>query len=394
MRAFIAIAALVAVCSAEIYFEESFGEGWEDRWVQSEKSSDLGKFVSSAGKYYNDEAADAGIQTSQDAKFYGLSAKFDKFSNEGKTLVIQYRVKHEQNIDCGGGYVKVFPSTVEGKEMHGESPYNIMFGPDICGPGTRKVHVIFSYKGENYLIENAPTCKTDEDSHLYTLIVKPDNSFEVKIDGDSVKTGTLEDDFKILKPKEINDPEVSKPKDWVDETMIDDPEDKKPDDWVEETHIIDPEAEKPEDWDDEMDGEWEAPQIDNPDYKGEWKAKRIDNPDYKGPWVHPQIPNPEYEPNDKLYAYDDFGAIGFDLWQVKSGTIFDDVLITDDVELADERVKAFKELAKGELAMKTAEQEKKAAEEAAKAKEEEEAEEDEEEAEDEEEEGTEKKDEL
>ena len=50
----------------------------------------------------------AGIQTSEDAKFYGISAKLDDaFSNEGKTLVIQYQVKHEQNIDCGGGYLKV-----------------------------------------------------------------------------------------------------------------------------------------------------------------------------------------------------------------------------------------------------------------------------------------------
>lgn len=70
-----------------------------------------------------------GIQTSQDARFYALSARFDeKFSNEGKDLVIQFTVKHEQNIDCGGGYVKVFPSTVDQKDMHGESPYNIMFG--------------------------------------------------------------------------------------------------------------------------------------------------------------------------------------------------------------------------------------------------------------------------
>jgi calreticulin len=35
-----------------------------------------------------------------------------------------------------------------------------------------------------------------------------------------------------------------------------------------------------------------------------------------------------------LYLYKDFGAIGFDLWQVKSGTIFDNVLITDSVEEA------------------------------------------------------------
>ena len=54
-----------------------------------------------------------GIQTSIDARFYALSAKFpESFSNEGKTLVVQFTVKHEQTIDCGGGYVKV--SDVEG----------------------------------------------------------------------------------------------------------------------------------------------------------------------------------------------------------------------------------------------------------------------------------------
>lgn len=48
-----------------------------------------------------------GLKTTQDAKFYATSAMFDKFSNEDKTLVIQFTVKHEQKIDCGGGYVKV-----------------------------------------------------------------------------------------------------------------------------------------------------------------------------------------------------------------------------------------------------------------------------------------------
>lgn len=29
------------------------------------------------------------------------------------------------------------------------------------------------------------------------------------------------------------------------------------------------------------------------------------------------------------YKFDDFGFIGFDLWQVKGNTIFDNVIITD-----------------------------------------------------------------
>jgi calreticulin len=63
--------------------------------------------------------------------------------------------------------------------MHGESPYYIMFGPDICGPGTRKVHVIFTVDGKNHLIKKNIPAKFDESTHLYTLIVKPDNTYEV-----------------------------------------------------------------------------------------------------------------------------------------------------------------------------------------------------------------------
>jgi calreticulin len=48
---------------------------------------------------------------------------------------------------------------------------------------------------------------------------------------------------------------------------MNDPDDKKPDDWDKPEHIPDPDAKKPDDWDDEMDGDWEPPQIDNPEYK-------------------------------------------------------------------------------------------------------------------------------
>ena len=32
-------------------------------------------------------------------------------------------------------------------------------GPDICGPSTKKVHVIFNYKGKNHLINKDIRCK-------------------------------------------------------------------------------------------------------------------------------------------------------------------------------------------------------------------------------------------
>ncbi|EGD73071.1 calreticulin [Salpingoeca rosetta] len=395
-------ALLVATASAEVFFQESFGDGWEDRWVVSKHSDDYGKWDVTAGKYYNDAEEDKGLHTTQNAKFYAISGRFDDFSNKDKELYVQFVVKHEQNIDCGGGYVKLFPASLDQEDMHGESPYNVMFGPDICGQGTRKVHVILNYKGENVQTKKSIPCKFDEASHLYTLVLKPDNTYEVRIDGEKVEGGSIEEDFDMLPPKMIKDPSVSKPEDWVDEKEIPDPEDEKPEDWDQPEHIPDPDAEKPEDWDDEMDGEWEPPMIPNPEYKGEWKPRMIPNPEYKGEWEHPMIENPEYEPNDSLYAYDSFGVLGFDLWQVKAGTIFDDVLITDDSSAVDAAVEHFKQRAEGEAAMKKAEEEaeaaKKAAEEAAakaqEAEEEDDEDEDEEEDDEEEDEDEEAHDEL
>lgn len=331
----------LAVASPKVHLDERFadGEGWKERWVQSEHKSDLGKFKLTSGKFYGDEELDKGLQTSQDARFYALSTKFDKFSNKDKKVVIQFTVKHEQSIDCGGGYVKVFPSSLNQKDMHGESPYNIMFGPDICGPGTKKVHVIFSHGGKNHLIKKDIRCKDDVFTHLYTLILDAkDHSYEVLIDNESVEKGKLVDDWDFLPPKKIKDPEAKKPsqEEWDEREKIDDPNDTKPEDWDKPQHIPDPEAKKPEDWDDEMDGEWEPPMIDNPDFKGEWEPKKIDNPKYKGKWIHPEIDNPEFDASKEaeLGVYDDFGALGIDVWQVKSGTIFDNFLITDDVEHA------------------------------------------------------------
>merc|ERR1711881_528599 len=97
-----------------------------------------------------------------------------------------------------------------------------------------------------------------------------------------VDGGDLTEDFDFLKPKQIRDPALSKPEDWVDEAEIDDPEDTKPDGYDDiPKQIQDPDAKKPDDWDEESDGEWEAPMIDNPDFKGKWEAPLIDNPEFE-----------------------------------------------------------------------------------------------------------------
>merc|ERR1711904_336026 len=293
----------IAFATAEVYLEEDFSGDWESRWVQSKAKDDLGTMKVSAGKYFGDEEAAKGLQTSQDAKFYAISAKTKEFSNDGKPLVVQFTVKHEQDIDCGGGYLKL--GAYEPEKFEGSSEYNIMFGPDICGSSTKKTHVIFNYKGKNLDKKKEVRCESDTLSHLYTLIVKPDNTYEVQIDPNKVDSGSLSDGWAFLEPKQIRDPEEKKPADWVDEAEIDDPEDKKPEGHDDiPAKIADPKAKKPDDWDDESDGAWEAPQIDNPDFKGEWKAKRISNPAYKGVWAPKEIANPKYVDDNTIGQYD------------------------------------------------------------------------------------------
>jgi len=263
-----------------------------------------------------------------------------------------------------------------------------MFGPDICGYSTRKTHAILTYKGKNLLTKKNIRAETDKLSHRYTFIIHPDNTYEVQIDGSKAESGNLADDWDFLAPKKIKDPSAKKPADWVDEAQIPSPDEVKPAGWDDiPAKIPDPAASKPEDWDEEDDGKWEAPQIDNPAYKGPWKAKLIPNPAYKGPWVHPEIDNPEYADDPELYhVCKDCGAVGFELWQVKSGSIFDDIIVTDSIAEADAFTAATfgakKDAEKAafdalEAAKKAEEDAKKAATDAAKADDEDEDEDDE-----------------
>merc|ERR1712136_418674 len=225
------------------------------------------------------------------------------------------------------------------------TPYNIMFGPDKCG-NSKRTHLIFQYKGKNVLKKTDLPYKQDVDgtSHVYRLVVKPDNTVTVLVDESEIYSGSLKDDWELLAPKEIKDPEDKKPADWVNTAMMADPEDKKPDDW-----------------DDEEDGDWEAPMKDNPDFKGEWSVKQISNPDYKGIWEAKKIANPDFVDDDGVYKYEDFSFIGFDLWQVKGGTIFDNIIITDDVAEADAFVAKWKALSEVEKQKKKEADEEKAA---------------------------------
>jgi len=100
-----------------------------------------------------------------------------------------------------------------------------------------------------------------------------------------------------------------------------------------------------------------APQIPNPKHKGSWNPKRIPNPAYKGTWKPKQIPNPKYEVDEKLYLIrKPLQYVAIDIWQVKSGSIFDNIIIGDDLAevnaIVDATWKATKDAEKAALEAK------------------------------------------
>jgi len=110
--------ALAFVASATVYFEEDFSGNWQDRWTISEdkKVEERGLLETSSAKHHPD-SNDVGLKTTEDARFYQATAKFDEFTNKDKDLIFQFTVKHEQKIDCGGGYFKLLPPGFDAKKI-------------------------------------------------------------------------------------------------------------------------------------------------------------------------------------------------------------------------------------------------------------------------------------
>jgi calnexin len=386
------------------HFIEQFTDDWQNRWSRSESTKkrdteNIGEKKDGDGPavYYFDGEwsveeptklaaikGDKGLVLKSPSKPHALVSKFDTpFDNKDNTLVLQYEVKMQNPIECGGAYIKLLTQQ-EGKpfvasEFDDKTPYTIMFGPDKCG-STNKVHFIFRHKNpktgeyEEKHLKSPPVARITRRSTLYTLIVRPDNTFEILINNAKVSSGNLLEDFDppVNPPKEIDDPTDKKPDDWVDEPRIPDPNATKPDDWDEDAPyeipdpeakkpedwlddepltVPDPAAKKPEDWDDEEDGEWEPPQIPNekciehsgcgewkppmivnPNYKGKWYPPLIDNPAYKGVWKPRKIPNPDYFEDKHPANFEKMAAVGFELWTLQNDILFDNIYIGHSVE--------------------------------------------------------------
>jgi len=245
--------------ASDAIFYESFDESFEGSWIASEKDDYSGEWKHSKSEGHDDY----GLLVSQQARKYAIVKELEKpVELKDGTIVLQFEVRLQNGLECGGAYLKYLRPQEAGwtaKGFDNESPYSIMFGPDKCG-ATNKVHFILKHKnpksGEyvEHHLKFPPTVPSDKLTHVYTAILKPDNELIILVDGEEKKKANFlsSEDFEpaLIPAKTIPDPDDKKPEDWDERAQIPDPEATKPEDWDEDApmEILDEEAEKPEGW--------------------------------------------------------------------------------------------------------------------------------------------------
>ncbi|KAK2950409.1 putative Calnexin like protein [Blattamonas nauphoetae] len=334
---------LASLLQCEIFFKEDFSGDWQQRWIQSDvkQGNDRGEFAIEPPKKTPNKETNKGLKTKKDGAFYQISADIGKTLNfVNKTFIFSYTIKNEQELRCGGTYIKLLSEKAKQAEFGSDSPFKLMFGPDICGSEKDRMQFILRKHKKEYHSGTPPKCKNDHRTHLYTLIMRPDVTYEIHIDGKTEIKSKLYQDFPGIYPRPtIADPTVEKPADWSEQKMIPDPNVTKPADWDQPMTIPDTNAVKPKDWDEATNGPWIQPRKPNPKYKATWHPPLVENPNYQGKWKAPQVPNPAYEEKKNSLGLKGIRYVGIDVMQKESGTIFNNFFIGDNMTEYKEFVK-------------------------------------------------------
>lgn len=332
------------------------------------------------------------VRTNNAAAMIGHMLETPVNVSDTDTLVVQYEIKVDNSLTCGGAFIKLVSSLVNTDALKSYSPdkegVEIVFGPDYCVPETNgvqfainKVHKI-THRSELKYLQEAPLSKLTDtsQSHLYTLIIdESTQSLQILIDGKiAMAKEHIEDaaknvfeppispllivpDVSVTKPHDwddrirIPDPAVVKPDDWREQEplMIPDPNDAKPSEWDESIskYIFDPEAKQPSWWEEAEHGEWIPPLvknplcnaehgcgqwtsrlIKNPKYNGPWEPNQVMNPNYMGAWQPPEIENPlYYEERHPLRIENQINGIIFEFWSGSPNMMISNIYVGKNV---------------------------------------------------------------
>jgi calreticulin len=336
----------LSLSRSTVYFEENFdNDDWEQNWLYSRHrpirgDSIMGNFRLSSGAYYGNQRAQRGLQTMDQAAWYQITSRLKTpFNTSGRDFVLQYTIRFENGYDCSGGYLKLLNSSLAPLKFHSGSPFLLMFGAEVCKPNRRKVHFLIPHNGSEHDNRHYVESFTDELTHAYSLVIRANRSYEVRLDGVARASGELNTDFELGGAELIPDPSDAMPADWDSRKLVADPSDAQPETWDDRPVIPDASAQQPADWREHIQGKWSAPLIANPDYLGPWKPKLIANPAYRGEWTPRMVPNPVYVRDESFGVFEDIAFVGIEVFQSKPGAIYDNILLTDDVALAEGRLR-------------------------------------------------------
>ncbi|OHT12281.1 Calnexin 1 [Tritrichomonas foetus] len=364
-----------------ILYHENFSDpNALDYWIPTMHFRYTGKWKAEQTFPLQTRRGERAIVMKEKEKPHAISHKFrHPIVAPNETLVIQYEMRSQFLFTCTSAFMKIFTSPdFDPTDLSNSTDKFIEFGPERCGP-FNQTRLNFFTKDENgkqieHKLKHPYFIPVDEISHLYTLIIRPNNTFEYLIDNRSMRNGTFTDDFDIplVEGPTMDDPNDVKPSDWDDRPIIPDPYEVKPADWDdnapntipdpkklnppegwllnEPQHILDTESKKPREWNEQLMGEWKPqlvpnpkcikapgcgpykpPRIRNPKARGVWKPKMVPNPFYKGEWRPKQIPNPNYkllsQSDNHNFVMPPITGIGFDLWTAQREFAFTNILI-------------------------------------------------------------------
>ena len=365
-----------------LFFENFTDPAAAKRWTKSKEPNITGRWKIDQTQPLQTRKNEKCIVTQTRTAKHAVSHKFrTPIFTPGETIVIQYEARAQFLFTCNTGYITLYGDPeFDPAKLNNQTMKILEFGPEHCNNFNRTRLNIY-INGVEHSIINPSIIPVDELSHLYTLVIRPNNTFSTYIDGRPMREGVLDLDFSppLYEGPTIEDPSVSKPSDWDDRILIPNPKLKKPSSWDENApqNIPDPkklnppagwlldepkflmqtEKDKPKNWDEKTMGKWEPqeivpnpkcekapgcgpyfpPRIRNPKYKGKWYAPLVNNPNYKGEWHAPRIPNPNYKlldeskPNNQ-YQLPPITAIGFNIYGNYASFAFTNILIGNNEE--------------------------------------------------------------
>lgn len=209
------ILALLLIClfsftEGKIHFREEFAPGWEKRWSGTKWNiPNQGRFI--LAKNTETGALPHGIQTLDPSRYHEASIQlFTPVHTKASPFIFQYSVNFEQQIDCGGGYIKLLKEGFNATTFGGDTHFLIMFGPDICGKDS-KIQFILDKAEVGYIWGKKHTAPNDKLNHFYTFALYPNETYEVYLDAKLIQQGIIAKDWNWEVPKEIPDPNDKKP---------------------------------------------------------------------------------------------------------------------------------------------------------------------------------------